>query len=87
LMAPHPFSTVCFRAKPRNVADLNSFNEALMHSVNHTGEMYISHTKLHDKITLRLAIGNMKTERAHVAKAWDLLQQHLTSLKDSRSVP
>jgi aromatic-L-amino-acid decarboxylase len=85
LMAPHPLSTVCFRAKPAGVSDLNAFNEALMNSVNETGEMYISHTKLHDKITLRLAIGNMKTERVHVARAWQLLEQHFAAIKDSRS--
>jgi aromatic-L-amino-acid decarboxylase len=83
LMAPHPLSTVCFRAKPAGFPDLNSFNESLMHSVNQTGEMYISHTKLHDKVTLRLAIGNLKTQRSHVARAWELLQHHLATMKES----
>jgi len=82
LMAPHPFSTICFRAKPEGVSEnrLNSLNEDLMNSVNQTGEMYISHTKLHGKITLRLAIGNMKTRRPHVARAWELLRNHLAPL-------
>jgi aromatic-L-amino-acid decarboxylase len=78
IMAPHPFSTVCFRAKPANYSEerLNEFNEELMHSVNQTGEMYISHTKLHGKITLRLAIGNMKTQLSHIQRAWELLRSH-----------
>jgi aromatic-L-amino-acid/L-tryptophan decarboxylase len=77
LMAPVPFSTVCFRAVPSNVPpeQLDQFNEALMHRVNQTGEVYISHTRLQNRFTLRLAIGNLKTERKHLARAWELLQQ------------
>jgi aromatic-L-amino-acid/L-tryptophan decarboxylase len=77
LMAPVPFSTVCFRAIPANVPaeELDQFNETLMHRVNQSGEMYISHTRLKNKLTLRLAIGNLKTERKHVARAWEILQQ------------
>jgi aromatic-L-amino-acid decarboxylase len=82
MMAPVPFSTVCFRANPHGYPDekLNELNENLMHAVNQTGQMYISHTKLHNKITLRLAVGNMKTEKEHVAGAWDLLQSKLRDL-------
>ena len=77
LMAPVPFSTVCFRATPSGIPEdqVDAFNENLMHRVNQTGEIYISHTRLKNKITLRLAIGNLKTERKHVARAWELLQQ------------
>ncbi|MCI0415757.1 pyridoxal-dependent decarboxylase [bacterium] len=83
MMAPVPFSTVCFRAKPSGYPEekLNELNENLMHAVNQTGEMYISHTKLHNKITLRLAIGNMRTERAHISRAFELLKSHLGSLR------
>jgi aromatic-L-amino-acid decarboxylase len=82
MMAPVPFSTVCFRAKPRSHPEekLNELNEALMNAVNHTGQIYISHTKLHGKITLRLAIGNMRTEKEHVTRAWELLQSKLRDL-------
>jgi aromatic-L-amino-acid decarboxylase len=86
LMAPVPFSTVCFRAKPAGIAeeDLDHLNETLMHSVNKTGKMYISHTKLRNKWTLRLAIGNLKTEQSHVEQAWDLLRTTLRSLNIER---
>ena len=82
LMAPVPFSTVCFRARPKGLSEneTDAVNEKLMNAVNQTGEMYISHTKLHNKLTLRLAIGNMKTQRKHVARAWKLLQENLAAL-------
>jgi aromatic-L-amino-acid decarboxylase len=45
-----------------------------MHAVNATGEVYLSHTKLDGRYVLRLAIGNIRTERRHVARAWELLR-------------
>ncbi|PID86071.1 MAG: amino acid decarboxylase [Chloroflexi bacterium] len=77
-MAPIVFSTVCFRAHPQGVDDeakLNQLNEALMDAVNQSGEIFISHTKLQGKYTLRLAIGNIRTTERHVQQAWELLQK------------
>jgi aromatic-L-amino-acid decarboxylase len=44
-----------------------------MDAVNASGECYLSHTTLHGRTTLRLAIGNIRTEERHVRRAWDLL--------------
>ncbi len=82
-LAPTPFSTVCFRACPDSVPEtaLNELNEQLMTAVNETGEIYLSHTNLSGKFTLRLAIGNIRTAERHVAHAWALLQETLTGLQ------
>ena len=45
-----------------------------MHAVNATGEAFLSHTRLRVRFVLRLAIGNIRTERRHVARAWELLR-------------
>jgi aromatic-L-amino-acid decarboxylase len=37
--------------------------------------VYLSHTRLKDRYTIRLAIGNLRTELQHVAKAWKELQR------------
>ena len=76
LAAPVPFSLVCFRYSPRGVsaAEQDRMNEAIMHAVNASGEMFISHTKLSGRFTLRLSIGNIRTEEGQVAAAWNLLQ-------------
>jgi aromatic-L-amino-acid decarboxylase len=83
-MAPVPFSVVCFRARPRGTpmtgADLDAFNERLMASVNATGEVFISHTRIDGAIVLRLAIGNLRTTDTHVRRAWDLLVAHTAEL-------
>jgi aromatic-L-amino-acid decarboxylase len=75
LLAPVPFSVVCFRARPGRIAaeDLDRYNDALLSNVNATGEVFLSHTKLNGVLTLRLAIGHIRTEERHIRRAWDLL--------------
>jgi aromatic-L-amino-acid decarboxylase len=77
-VAPAPFSVVCFRARGPD-----SLNERLLESVNSTGEVFLSHTRLHGAFTLRLAVGNLRTTESHVARAWDLLQSHALELSIS----
>ena len=81
-MAPVPFSVVCFRAVPAGIAaaDLDAFNERLLEAVNADGDVFLSHTRLNGVMALRLAIGNLRTAEAHVARAWALLQQHAGAL-------
>ncbi len=77
LMAPVPFSLVCFRYAPAGLSDdeLDRRNEAIMHAVNAGGDVFLSHTKLRGRFTLRLAIGNIRTEERHVALAWKRLRE------------
>jgi aromatic-L-amino-acid decarboxylase len=49
-------------------------NQRILDRVNASGRVYLSHTRLHGRIVLRLAIGNLRTERRHVAEAWSLLK-------------
>ena len=87
LMAPVPFALVCFRACPRTegreevqAKRLDALNEAVMHGVNATGKAFLSHTKLNDKLTLRLSIGNIRTTEKHVRQVWNLLNEQLRVL-------
>jgi aromatic-L-amino-acid decarboxylase len=80
-VAPVPFSTVCFRYTPAGASGerLDQLNEALLNRVNAGGEVYLSHTKLNGRFTLRLAVGNLRTTEAHVARAWELLEREAHS--------
>jgi aromatic-L-amino-acid decarboxylase len=85
-LAPIPFSVVCFRALPgpageHHEAEIDAMNERLLEAINSTGEIFISHTRLNGRYAIRLAIGNLHTTEAHVARAWTLLQQHAELLR------
>lgn len=76
-LAPVPLNTVCFRWLPAGVAgteDLNRRNLDLMARVNQDGVIYLTHTKLDDVVTLRLAVGQRATTLEHVRQAWEALQ-------------
>ena len=68
-LAPVPFSTVCFRWADGSDDD----NAAIMDAVNRSGEVFLSHTRLDGRFAIRLAVGNLRTEARHVARAWELL--------------
>jgi aromatic-L-amino-acid/L-tryptophan decarboxylase len=69
LVAPVPFSVVCFRYKGSDAE-----NKAVMDKANASGRVFLASTVLNEKLTLRLAIGNLETSWKDVQEAWDLLQ-------------
>jgi aromatic-L-amino-acid/L-tryptophan decarboxylase len=74
--APVLFSLVCFRYAPAGTSEeeRERLNAEILQRVNASGEAYLSHTKLDGRYVLRLAIGNIRTEERHVARAWELLR-------------
>ena len=88
-LAPVPFSTVCFRFRPAALRDdepaLDGLNTALMDAVNRTGGVFLSHTRLAGRFTIRLAIGNLRTEPRHVELAWTLLRREANTLYPEES--
>jgi aromatic-L-amino-acid/L-tryptophan decarboxylase len=77
VLAPVPFSTVCYRCAPAGTSEVEreALNAKILERVNASGKAFISHTKLNGVYTLRLAIGNIRTERRHVAEAWRVLRE------------
>jgi aromatic-L-amino-acid decarboxylase len=69
LCAPRHFSLVCFRRE-----GTDEENEALLERVNASGEIFISHTRLHGRYVLRLAVGNERTTEDDVRHAWEVLR-------------
>lgn len=69
LAAPTPVNLVCFRHKGGDDA-----NQRIMDRVNRSGKMYITHTKLDGKLTLRMSIGQTSTAERHVSNAWELIR-------------
>ena len=85
-----PFSTVCFRYRPTSLAGredegdvpdlLDDVNTRLMDAVNRSGEIFLSHTRLRNRFTIRLAVGNLHTGKQHVERAWALLRAEAAKL-------
>jgi aromatic-L-amino-acid decarboxylase len=81
LAAPVSLSLACFRYAPAGASEdeRDAWNERIMAAVNATGEVFLSHTKLGGRYVLRLAVGNLRTEQRHVARAWELLRAAATA--------
>jgi aromatic-L-amino-acid decarboxylase len=86
LMAPIPVNTVCFRFHPwcgttdaPAPPELNRLNKELLDEVNADGRIYLTHTKLGDRFTLRFCVGQTGTRAEHVAEGWECLQTARTA--------
>jgi len=67
--APVPLNLVCFRHRAGD-----EVNQRAMDAVNASGEAYLTHTRLDGKLTLRLCVGQARTEAHHVERVWELLR-------------
>lgn len=70
-----PLNLVCFRFKSDDDA-----NQKLMDALNHSGDLYLTHTRLQDRLTLRLSVGQANTTARHVAKAWHRIKEEASRL-------
>lgn len=78
LLAPAPLATVCFRIKPSNLENenqLNELNATFLDRINALGDVFLTHTKLNGKYTIRMVVGQTNTELRHIEKAWTLVKR------------
>ncbi|HLN21045.1 MAG TPA: aminotransferase class I/II-fold pyridoxal phosphate-dependent enzyme [Bacteroidales bacterium] len=82
ILAPVVISVVCFRFSPagRSDEELNVLNERLNHHLNDTGKLYLTHTVLRGKYTLRMVTAQTNVTMEHVEKAWELIKETARSL-------
>jgi aromatic-L-amino-acid decarboxylase len=76
LAAPAPLNLVCFRLKSGDQA-----NQRLMDALNRSGDLYLTHTRLNDRMALRLCVGQTNTTERHVWNAWQRLQEEAGKLQ------
>lgn len=81
-VAPVPLALVVFRWAPEGVEgeEADRLNQAILDRVNASGELFVGPTRLNGRLVIRLAIGNLKTTRAHVERAWALLREAADAL-------
>ncbi len=83
LLAPYQFNLICFRYHPPHIEDqtqLNNLNEKLLESLNNTGQVYLTHTKLNNCYTLRVVLGQTNVSEEDINLLWDLLKSHSDQL-------
>jgi aromatic-L-amino-acid/L-tryptophan decarboxylase len=76
LAVPPPLNLVCFRLKSSDEA-----NQRLMDRLNRSGNLYLTHTRLNNRLTLRLCVGQTNTAERHVQNAWSRIQEEATQLQ------
>ncbi|HJU84663.1 MAG TPA: pyridoxal-dependent decarboxylase [Holophagaceae bacterium] len=78
-LAPVPFQTVCLRHVPGSMkgdeAALKAHNLELARRINEGGQAYLTPSMLKGRQMLRVSIGAEGTERRHVERLWQLLQE------------
>jgi len=82
ILAPVVLSLVCFRYIPagKSEKDLNVINEKLNHVLNDSGMIYLSHTVLNGKYTLRMVTAQTNATLDRVEKAWALIMKYARSI-------
>ncbi len=72
--APAPLNLVTFRLN-QTIDPSGEKSERLLGLLNKSGKLFLSHTKLNGKYTLRFCVGQTHTERRHVEAAWELIRE------------
>ena len=75
LAAPTPLNLVCFRHRGGDES-----NQRLMDRLNKSGDMYLTHTRLNNRLTLRFCVGQTNTTERHVEQAWKRIQEEAEKL-------
>ena len=79
LAAPAVLNLVCFRLRAGDTA-----NQSLMDRLNTSGDLFLTHTKLAGKFTLRFCVGQTHTQARHVKKAWERIRDEASKLDNGQ---
>jgi len=90
IMAPAPFSLICFRYCPAELAEradepavaaqLDELNLRLMNAVTRTGLAFLSHTRLKDRFVIRLNVSNLRIEDSDLDLVWEIVRREAAAL-------
>jgi aromatic-L-amino-acid decarboxylase len=82
ILAPVIISLVCFRYRPAGYDEeqVNRINEKLLHRLNDSGSLYLSHTVLYGKYTLRMVTAQTNVILEHVVKAWETIKRNARNI-------
>jgi aromatic-L-amino-acid decarboxylase len=67
VVAPHPFSTVCFR-------HVEADNDVIARAATATGQLFVASASLRGRRMIRLAIGNEQTTEDDIRRSWEVIR-------------
>jgi aromatic-L-amino-acid decarboxylase len=70
LIVEPPLNLICFRFNGNDEKNMQ-----IMDACNQSGKLYFTHTKLNDRVVLRLSIGGTWTTDKHVQEAWQFIKE------------
>ena len=69
---------VCFRDKRGDAT-----TQALLESLNASGSMFLSHTKVDGRYVIRFSVGQAGTQARHIDAAWEEIVARAAALESS----
>ncbi|HWH68733.1 MAG TPA: pyridoxal-dependent decarboxylase, partial [Candidatus Sulfotelmatobacter sp.] len=81
LVVPAPLNLVCFAHRAGE-----DFTRRLLEALNQSGKLYLTHTVLHGRYTLRFCVGQTFTEAEHVRHAWDFIRETARALAPQHQI-
>ena len=86
LLAPTPLSLVCFRLNDgSDEGALETMNRELLERTNATGRVFLTHTALRGKFTIRLVVGQRTTRERHVREAWETISEAASAVLGTKA--
>lgn len=76
LILPPFLNFSCFRYHPPHIQEeekLNQLNEDLVHKINESGHLYLTHTKINGKYVIRMIIGQTYVQKKHIDHAFNTI--------------
>jgi len=83
ILAPVPLATVCFRYRPVSICEeeeIDKLNKKLLENINQSGAMFLTHTKLNGKYSIRFVVGQTYVNERHIQKAWERIKAEASNL-------
>ncbi len=77
IVVPGSLSLVCFRIKGQS----DEFQKRFLDAVKSTGDCFIIHTKLNNRIVLRFACGGIEQTENDVYQAWQVISRVLSEMR------
>jgi aromatic-L-amino-acid decarboxylase len=76
-------SLFTFRHRPKGVVDLDAHNLELLERINREGAIYITQTRIGDRIALRFQVGQFETTEQDVAVGYETILRHAHAMTPS----